>query len=256
MSDRNKEALGDDLACIVRAGLAWQTSSADGEMYAFKHALVQEVAYGSLLRSTRQGFHRRIARVLTTDFADEVELHPEVVARHLSGAGRHEEASDYWTAAGQHALARLAIPEAHGHFLRALEGLKNLPDTPEILSKELDLQIAIAPTLMTVHGWASPLVAEACERARDLCRQLGSPDKLYPPVWGLWTNLFVGACSTARSSLPTRRWRWPWRPAFPCSRSRAATPLVTPTTTVASGPKPFRTPRPESRSTRSSRSAC
>lgn len=192
VSDRNKEALGDDLACIVGAGLAWQTSSADGEMYAFKHALVQEVAYGSLLRSTRQGFHRRIARMLTTDFADEVELHPEVVARHLSGAGRHEEASDYWTAAGQNALARLAIPEAHGHFLRALEGLKNLPDTPEILSKELDLQIAIAPTLMTVHGWASPLVAEACERARDLCRQLESPDKLYPPVWGLWTNLFVG----------------------------------------------------------------
>jgi tetratricopeptide (TPR) repeat protein len=192
VSDRSEEDLGRDLDRILGADLAWVTASVDGETYAFKHALIQDAAYESLLRSTRQLFHERIARVLLSDFATEVELHPEVVARHLSGASRHEEASDFWAAAGQNALARLAIPEAHGHFSRALDDLKKLPETPEILGKELELQIAIAPTLMTVNGWASPTVAAACERAQDLCHRLDRPDKLYPAVWGLWTNFFVG----------------------------------------------------------------
>jgi class 3 adenylate cyclase/tetratricopeptide (TPR) repeat protein len=192
VSDRSEEALSEDLQRIVAADLARQTSDGTSESYEFKHALVQEAAYESLLRSSRQRFHARIATVLQTDFASEVELHPEVVARHLSGAGRYDEAADYWSAAGQNALARMAIPEAHGHFTRALEGLSRLPETPETLSRELDLQIAVAPTLMTVHGWASPTVAEACERARELCGLLDRPDQLYPAIWGLWTNYFVG----------------------------------------------------------------
>jgi class 3 adenylate cyclase/tetratricopeptide (TPR) repeat protein len=206
VSDRSEEALSEDLQRIVAADLARQISDGTNEAYEFKHALVQDAAYESLLRSRRQLFHARIADVLRTDFAGTVELHPEVVARHLSGAGRHEAAADFWLAAGQNALARMAIPEAHGHFARALEGLKTLPETPETLSKELVLQIAIAPTLMTVHGWASPTVAAACQRARDLCGRLNRPDLLYPPVWGLWTNLFVageldGALATADEAL-------------------------------------------------------
>ena len=168
--------------------------------------LVQEAAYELLLRSTRQRHHKLIARVLLSDFRIEVEHQPEIVARHLSGAGRHAEASDYWSAAGQNALKRVAIPEAHGHFARALNGLKRLPESADTLTKELDLQIAIAPTLMTVHGWASRSVAEACERACVLCEHLKRPDKLYPAVWGLWTNLFVRglldrALTTAKQAL-------------------------------------------------------
>jgi class 3 adenylate cyclase/tetratricopeptide (TPR) repeat protein len=192
VSDRSEEALSNDLQRIVAADLARQTLGGTSETYEFKHALVQEAAYESLLRSNRQLFHARIAGVLQTDFAADVELHPEVVARHLSGAGRYDEAADYWFAAGRDSLSRMAIPEAHGHFSRALEGLSRLPATPESLSKELELQIAIAPTLMTVHGWASPTVAGACERARELCGRLNRPDLLYPAIWGLWTNLFVG----------------------------------------------------------------
>jgi class 3 adenylate cyclase/tetratricopeptide (TPR) repeat protein len=192
VSERGEETLGEDLQRIVDAGLAWRTSTGNAETFVFQHVLVQVAAYEALLRTTRQRYHERIARVLLSDFNGDVEHQPEAVARHLSGAGHHAEASDYWVAAGQRALARLAIPEAHGHFARALDGLKRLPESPEILTKELDLQIAIAPTLMTVHGWASPTVAKACERARGLCHQLNRPDKLYPPVWGLWTNLFVG----------------------------------------------------------------
>ena len=196
VSERSEKALGDDLQRIVNAGLAWQTSKGHSETYVFKHVLVQVAAYELLLHAERQRYHESIARVLLSDFRLDVEHQPEIVARHLSGAGHHAEAGDYWLSAGQNALNRMAIPEAHGHFARALDGLKQLlrqrPEAPEILSKELDLQIAIAPTLMTLHGWASPVVAQACERARALCQQLNRPDRLYPPVWGLWTNLFVG----------------------------------------------------------------
>ena len=168
-----------------------QTFSEGAETFVFKHALVQEGAYKSLLRAARQRHHERIASVLLSDFKAEVEHRPEVVARHLSGAGHYAEASDHWLAAGLNALPRMAIPEAHAHFARALEDLKRLPPSPAVLAKELDLQIAIAPTLMTVNGWGSPTVAEACKRARDLAIELNRPDKMYPPIWGIWTNLFL-----------------------------------------------------------------
>lgn len=192
VSERNESELLEDLQRILASGLAWKDPVRSPTTFVFKHVLVQVAAYESLLRSTRQRFHERIARVLLSDFNGEVALRPETVARHLSGAGHHAEASDYWLAAGQSALTRMAIPEAHGHFSRALEGLAKLPTADDVLEKELDLQIAIAPTLMTLYGWAAPTVAQACERARALCLHLERPEKLYSPVWGLWTNLFVG----------------------------------------------------------------
>jgi class 3 adenylate cyclase/tetratricopeptide (TPR) repeat protein len=191
VSERDAAELEADLDRLVDAGLVREADVGHVRGYVFKHALVQAAAYESLLRSTRAHLHARIALVLRRDFPDEAERRPEVVARHLSGAGQHEQASDYWSAAGARALARMAVPEAHGHYSQALEGIKSLPETPDTLAKELDLQIAIAPTLMTVHGWAAPSVAEACERARSLCIELQCPDKLYAPVWGLWTNRFV-----------------------------------------------------------------
>jgi class 3 adenylate cyclase/tetratricopeptide (TPR) repeat protein len=210
VSKRTDRELGDDLQCLIDAGLAWQTSQSAAETFVFKHVLVQLAAYDSLLLVERQRYHDSIARVLLSNFGNEVQDQPELVARHLSGAGRHGEASDYWLAAGQNALKRMAVPEAHGHFSQALvdlkEALKKRPESVELLDKELDLQIAIAPTLMTVHGWASPTVAEACERGRALCYQLNRPAKLYAPIWGLWTNLFVGgqldrALVTAKEAL-------------------------------------------------------
>lgn len=206
VSERQGDALESDLRKLVDAGLAWQADLGQQQRFVFKHALVQVAAYESLLRSARARLHERIAEALRVQFEAEAKRHPEVVARHLSGAGQHGQASDFWSAAGQQSLARMAVPEAHGHFARALDGLKKLPETPETLAQELDLQIAIAPTLMTVHGWAAPSVADACERARALSLQLNRPDKLYPPVWGLWTNLFVGgqldrALATANEAL-------------------------------------------------------
>ena len=191
VSDRSEAKLGDDLQRIVDSGLASQTFAEGAETFVFKHALVQESAYKSLLRATRQRHHERIASTLLSEFKAEVEHRPEVVARHLSGAGHYAEASDYWLAAGLNALPRVAMPEAHAHFARALDDLKRLPPSAAVLAKELDLQIAIAPTLMTVNGWGSPTVAEACKRARDLAIELDRPDKMYPPIWGIWTNHFL-----------------------------------------------------------------
>ena len=205
VAEVTEDIVRQQLETILQSGLLLQHGYTS-PVYSFKHALIQDAAYASLLRTTRKRYHDAIARALLSGFLADVEKQPEVVARHLSGAGRHVEASDYWSAAGQRAIQRMAIPEAHGHFLHALQDLKQLPETPDILARELDLQIAIAPTLMTVHGWASPSVAEACERARTLCHRLDRPDKLYPAVWGLWTNLFVGgrldrAFATANEAL-------------------------------------------------------
>lgn len=192
VSKRDAAELEVDLHRLIDAGLAWQADLGQERRYSFKHVLIQAAAYESLLRSTRANLHARIALVLRQTFPDEAERHPEVVARHLSGGGQHEQACDYWSAAGDRALARMAVPEAHGHYSQALESIKSLPETLDTMAKELELQIAIAPTLMTVHGWAAPPVAEACERARSLCSALQRPDRMYPPVWGLWTNRFAG----------------------------------------------------------------
>ena len=206
VSDRSEAVLGEDLQRLLDSGLAWPTSSADGETYAFKHALVQEAAYKSLLRTMRQAFHERIARVLEERFPAVAAERPELIAYHLTGAGENEGAVGFWEAAGRLALTRTAMHEAAAHFRQAIECVSQLPEDPRRLERELDLQNEIAPVLMTVNGWGSAHVRQACERARDLAVQLGRYDKIYPAAWGLWTYYFLRgemdeAAIAARSAL-------------------------------------------------------
>jgi class 3 adenylate cyclase/tetratricopeptide (TPR) repeat protein len=212
VSYRSEVSVRRDLRKIVLAGLAWEQSDGSARRYVFKHALIQQAAYQSLLQKTRRHHHAQIADVLLQDLREQQEKHrhlggkTEVLAHHLSCAGRQIEAADYWLLAGRHSLSRVAVPEAHGHLSRGLEDLSQLPPSEEALHQELDLQIAIAPTLMTLQGWAAPSVARSCLRAEELCVQLQRHDKLYVPVWGLWTNRFVGgqlddALDTARRVL-------------------------------------------------------
>ena len=191
VSDRGKVALDEDLQRMVEAGLVWDTSSGDAEGFVFKHALIQEAAYESLLRSNRQLFHGRIARALQEDFSTVADERPELVAHHLTGAGDDEHAVGYWEIAGRRALERTAMHEAAAHFRRAIEGVSRLPDEPYWLERELDLQNGIAPVLMAVHGWGSTHVRQACERARDLAIRLERDDKIYPAMRGIWTNYFL-----------------------------------------------------------------
>jgi predicted ATPase len=143
--------------------------------YLFKHALIQEAAYQSLLKSTRQQFHQRIAQVFETRFPAAVETQPEVVAQHYTAAGCTEQAVHYWHRAGQHAsdlLAYSAYTEAVSHLTTGIELLTTLPETPVRAQQELDLQTAFARVLMAVKGYAAPEVERAYARARELCRQV------------------------------------------------------------------------------------
>ena len=191
VSERSAGSLDGDLQRIIEAGLAWQVADGDADTFVFKHALVQGAAYESLLRSDRRRFHERIARALEERFPEVAAERPELIAYHLTGAGENDQAVGFWEAAGQRALARTAMHEAAAHFGQAIASVSQLPVEPRRLERELDLQNEIAPVLMTVNGWGSTSVRQACERARDLALELGRYDKIYPAAWGLWTYYFL-----------------------------------------------------------------
>ncbi|MGH2706673.1 MAG: AAA family ATPase [Actinomycetota bacterium] len=190
VSERDDATLRQDLERLLHAGLAW---SADGEAdtFIFKHALVRDAAYNSLLRSTRQRYHSRIAAALRDRFADETSTRPDLIAGHLTAAGEDEDAVAFWEAAGQQALARTAVHEAAKHFQQAIDCLERLPATLERQERELELQILLAPLLMAVYGWGAVEVEQACTRALGLAQDLGRHDLSFAPHWGLWTHHFV-----------------------------------------------------------------
>ncbi len=166
-------------------------SGASPPVYIFKHALVQDVAYHSLLRSTRQEHHSRIASVMTEQFPEIPKQRPELLAHHLSGAGHYADAALQWQAAGQIAAERNAVNEAVEHLNRGLLDLDQLPQMEARWQSELALHTALAPVQMAAFGWASPLVETTCLRAIDLAERLGADDYRFAPLWGLWSNQFV-----------------------------------------------------------------
>ena len=158
------------LAQLVDAELLYQRGRPPQARYLFKHALIQEAAYRSLLKSTRQQYHQRSAQVLAAQFPEIVETQPELLAHHYTEAGLTEQAIPYWQQAGQQALQRSANPEAVQHLTRGLELLATLPETPTRAQQELDLQIALGPALIATKGLAAPEVEQTYARARALCR--------------------------------------------------------------------------------------
>src|SRR5262249_43540673 len=153
--------------------------------YVFKHALLQEEAYQSLLRSTRHQYHQRIAQVLEAQFPDLCATQPELVAHHYTEAGLLAPAIPHWERAGRRAIERSAHVEGINHLTKGLEMLKALPDTPERTRQELDMQAALGPALMATKGYGAPEVERAYARARELCGQVGETPRLLPVLWGL-----------------------------------------------------------------------
>jgi class 3 adenylate cyclase/tetratricopeptide (TPR) repeat protein len=190
VSERDEATLRQDLERLLQSGLAWPVDD-EVDTFVFKHALVCDAAYNSLLRSTRQSYHGLIAGALREDVAHPASARPDLIAHHLTSAGEDEEAVAFWEAAGQQALARTAVHEAAEHFQRAIGCLGRLPVTREGQERELELQITLAPLLMTVYGWGAVEVEQACERALSLTQQLRRYDRSYPPMWGLWTVRFL-----------------------------------------------------------------
>jgi TOMM system kinase/cyclase fusion protein len=191
---------------LVAAEFLYQQGLPPQATYRFKHALIQDAAYQSLLRSSRQQYHQHIAQVLEARFPDIRETQPELLAHHYTEAGLMAQAIPYWQQAGQRALRRSANVEAIEHLTRGLDILKTLPDTPAHAQRELDLQVALGPALMATKGLAAPEVEYAYTRARELCHQMGETPQLFPVLMGLCMfhrqrGAFQTACQVGKQCL-------------------------------------------------------
>jgi TOMM system kinase/cyclase fusion protein len=178
--------LQQGLAQLVEAELLYQRGIPPQATYIFRHALVQDAAYQSLLRSTRQQYHQRIAQVLEAQFPDMVETQPELLAQHYTEAGLNEHAIPYWQRAGQQANDRSAHLEAISHLTTGIALLQSLPETPARTQQALTLYIALGAALQVTKGQAAPEVEHAYTQARALCQQVGETPALVPVLFGLW----------------------------------------------------------------------
>ena len=179
VAQRPERELQAALDQLGDAGLLFCRGIAPHASYLFKHALVQDAAYGTLLRGKRQELHARVAAVLEQHFADLVERQPELLAHHLTAAGDTERAVDQWLKAGQHAAARSAHLEAIRHFDRGLAALAALPEGPARDAREIELQLARGLSLFTAEGFASAEAAEAYTRARELAERRDDTRQLF-----------------------------------------------------------------------------
>jgi class 3 adenylate cyclase/predicted ATPase len=179
------QKLDDALARLVRAELIFRRGTPPDATYTFKHALVQDAAYSTLLRTRRQQLHGRIATTLERQFPEIAAAQPELMAQHCAMAGLVEEAIEYWDKAGRLAVQRSTMAEATAHFGKALQLLASLPKSPQRRSTELSLQLALAGALHAAKGWASPQAGEAYARARELCREVPEGPQLITALSGV-----------------------------------------------------------------------
>jgi predicted ATPase len=179
------DELRDGLNRLVEAELVFRQGTPPQATYSFKHALVRDVAYETLLKSRRQQLHGRIAGVLREGYPEVIEAKPELMARHCAEAGLANEAIQYIIKAGRQALERSANAEAAGHLGKGLILLGALPPGPERDAVELNLLVALGPPLVATKGFTDPEVEKIYLRARALCQELGNTTELVPVLVGL-----------------------------------------------------------------------
>jgi predicted ATPase len=190
--------LGSSLDRLIGAGLLFRQGVPPHATYLFKHALVQDAAYGTLLREPRRALHARIAETLETHFTEIAESQPEILARHCTEAGLIEKAANLWGKAGQRSLARSALIEAVEQLTRALDQIGTLPGTPTLRREQINLQVALITPLIHVKGYAALETKAAAEQARVLIEKveaLGEPPEdpllLFSVLYGFWAANFV-----------------------------------------------------------------
>jgi predicted ATPase len=183
---------------LIAAGLLFQQGVPPHSSYLFKHALVQDAAYGTLLREPRRALHARIAETLEVQFPEIAENQPELLAHHCTEAGLIEKAARLWGRAGQRSLERSALVEAVAQFTRALDQITSLPASPELRREEIKLQIALIAPLIHVKGYGAPECKAAMERARLLIQKaeaLGEPPEdpmlLFQVLYGFCVASYV-----------------------------------------------------------------
>jgi class 3 adenylate cyclase/predicted ATPase len=183
--------LTDALDQLLEAELVFRRGTPPKASYIFKHALVQDAAYESILKSRRQELHETVARVLEEQFSDIRETQPELLAHHFTEAGLTEPALEYWLAAGRHAVARCAHAEAISHLGRGLSLLEAMPEGPERNRTEIDYRLVMGTPIGSSMGIASGEFEENYLRVRDLCEDLGEAQQLFPALWNLWMNAMM-----------------------------------------------------------------
>jgi class 3 adenylate cyclase/predicted ATPase len=205
--------LGSALDRLITAGLLFRQGVPPNATYLFKHALVRDAAYGTLLREPRRALHARIAETVESQFTEIAEIQPELVARHCTEAKLTEKAAGLWGKAGQRSLERSALVEAAEQLTRALSQIAALPPTPALRREEIKLQVALITPLIHVKGYAAPEAKAAAERARLLIEQaeaLGErpedPLLLFSVLYGFWVANVVafkgpGTCELAAQFL-------------------------------------------------------
>ena len=204
---RHPEAkLGSALDRLISAGLLFRQGVPPHSTYLFKHALVQDAAYGTLLRESRRALHARIADALESQFPEIAETQPELLARHCTEAGMSEKAAGLWGKAGKQSLERSALVEAAQQLARALDLIAALPATPALRREQIKFQVALIAPLMYVKGYAAPETKSAVERAQLLIEQaeaLGeSPEDsllLLLVLYGFWVANYVAFNGDGRS---------------------------------------------------------
>ena len=200
VSPFDEETLQKNLSQLVETELVYQRGLPPQAKFIFKHALIQDAAYQSLLKSKRQHLHRQIAQVLEAQPSDARETQPEFLAHHYTEAGLIEQAIPYWQRAGQKAVEHSANVEAIGHLTKGLELLRTLPDTPPHAQQELMLQITLGAPLIAAKGYAAPEVKKTYNRALELCQQQGETPYLATVLRGLWVyHVVAGNLDTARN---------------------------------------------------------
>ena len=198
VAGKPEEELNSALDRLIEAGLLFRQGVPPHATYLFKHALVQDAAYGTVLREPRRALHTHIARTLASQFAEVAENQPELLARHYTEAGLLEKAASFWGKAGLRSLERSALVEAVEQLTRALDQIANLPMTSALRREQIKLQVGLSNALMHVKGYAAPETKVAIEQARVFIEQseaLGEPPEdplsLFSVLYGVWVGNYV-----------------------------------------------------------------
>ncbi len=194
VAQRTEPELEQALARLVDAGLVFARGAPAQATYLFKHALVQDTAYGMLLRAARKALHARIAHALEEHFPSVAEVQPQVLAHHFTEAGLVEQAVAYWSRAGQQFAAKSAFIEAIAQLRRGLQLIEELPDSRELKQRELELQVTLAAALMEAKGHANPEVGRVLGRARNLVMDTNAAGTIlhFSVLYGLWVAQYLG----------------------------------------------------------------
>jgi class 3 adenylate cyclase/predicted ATPase len=196
----DETALQAGLEQLEDAELVFRTGEPPEASYTFKHALVQEAAYESLLKSRRHLLHWRIAEALRDHFASVAETEPELIAQHFTQAGHATSAIEWWGRAGERALRRSAVVEAIAHLGQALALAEGLGDAPAQRPLQLRLQISYGNAMMWARGYGAPETTAAFERAHNLAAEVGDTTEIFSAYYGLWVSSYVrGALAPAQA---------------------------------------------------------